>query len=102
MSDVYSLVRAAIENRQHVVAEYGGHIREMCPHTIGTKNGTQRALFFQFGGSSSHGLSLDGEWRCLRLSELSNISVKDGPWHTADNHSRPQTCIDLVDLEVAF
>jgi hypothetical protein len=24
----------------------------------------------------------------------------DGPWQTAENHSRPQTCIEEVELDV--
>ena len=52
----YELVKYAILNKKQIIAEYQGHYREMCPHAIGTKNGYQQALFYQFGGSSSKGI----------------------------------------------
>jgi len=102
MSGVYSLVREAIINKHRVIATYKGHIREMCPHAIGTKNGRQQALFFQFGGTSSSGLPPGGEWRCIPIGGLDDVLVQPGRWHTAPNHSQPQTCIDVIDVEVAY
>jgi hypothetical protein len=95
----YAPVRRALVQRQQIHATYGGHRRRMCPHVIGTKDGEPRALFFQFDGGSSRGLELKGDWRCLPLAGLSEISVHDGPWHTRA-HSEPQRCIDVIDLEV--
>ena len=97
--DLYALVRRAIERRQQVHATYGGHRRRLCPHVIGTREGQSRALFFQFGGTSSRGLEPGGDWRCLPLDGLSEVSAHEGPWHTRA-HSEPQRCIDQVDLEV--
>jgi hypothetical protein len=28
------------------------------------------------------------------------VELLDGPWQTAENHSRPQTCIEEVELDV--
>jgi hypothetical protein len=103
--DAYEIVRQAILNKLHVVATYNGHLREMCPHTLGTKRGRQQGLFYQFGGTSSSGLSRAGSpenWRCIFIDQLRDISTRDGEWHTAPNHSRPQTCVDLIDAEVTF
>lgn len=102
MADVYSIVRAAIASRQQIIATYGGHRREMCPHAIGTKAGRSRALFFQFGGSSSRGLPPEGEWRCPPLAGLSDVAAVVGPWHTGASHTQAQTCIDEVDLEIDY
>jgi len=96
----YSIVRQAILDKRIVVAMYGGYQREMCPHVIGYKGGSENALFFQFGGGSKTGLPPGGEWRCIHLDELSIIEVKEGPWRTGESHSRPQTCVDQVDIEV--
>jgi len=82
VGDTYALVRRAIEERRQIHATYGGHQRRMCPHVIGTRDGQPRALFFQFGGTSSRGLLSDGDWRCLRLDGLTDVSIHDGPWHT--------------------
>ncbi len=99
MEDTYALVCLAIEKRRQVQATYAGHQRRMCPHVIGAKDGQPRALFFQFAGGSSSGLPPAGDWRCLPLDGLTDVSIHDGPWHTRA-HSEPQLCIDEVDLEV--
>lgn len=102
MSDNYSIIRDAIERKQHIIATYKGHQREMCPHTLGTKNGRPQALFYQFGGESSSGLDPDGSaknWRCLPVDELRDVVAKAGEWHTAPNHTRKQSCVDDIDIE---
>ena len=71
----------------------------MCPHVIGTRDGEPRALFFQFAGSSGRGLRPQGDWRCLPLVGLSDVSIHGGLWHTRA-HSEPQRCIDDVDLAI--
>jgi hypothetical protein len=102
MNGVYNAVRGAIQNKQIVVADYRGYRREMCPHVIGLKNGRQQCLFFQFAGGSSSGLPPGGEWRCIPIEGLGNVMVKDGQWHTGAAHTRPQTCVDVVDVEAQF
>lgn len=98
-SAVYMLVRRAIAARRQVIATYGGHVRWMCPHCIGlNKDGEEQALFFQFGGASSKPLARGGEWRCIPIAGLSDVSVRDGPWHTGGAHSRSQDCVKEVDL----
>lgn len=105
MSNAYELIRTAIINRQQITAVYQGHYREMCPHAIGTKHGKRQALLYQFGGSSSSGLGPPGSWgnwRCVRVDELEDVQVRDGEWFTGSNHSRMQTCIDIIDVQVSF
>jgi hypothetical protein len=99
VEDTYALVRRAIEERRQVHATYAGHRRRMCPHVIGTRAGQQRALFFQFAGGSSRGLPPEGDWRCLPLDGLGDVSIHAGPWHTRA-HSEPQHCVEDVDLEI--
>lgn len=100
MPDAYSIVRQAILDKHHIVATYRGHRRELCPHVIGTKAGRRQALFFQFAGSSSSGLPPGGEWRCVAIDGLSDVTSRPGEWHTRP-HTQPQTCVDLVDVEIA-
>jgi hypothetical protein len=97
--DAYSIVRQAILDKDQIVATYQGHRRELCPHVIGTKGGRRQALFFQFGGSSSSGLPPGGEWRCMPIDGLGDVTSRSGQWHTGA-HTRPQTCVDDVDVEV--
>lgn len=104
-SSTYQLIRNAIINKQQVIATYDGFRREMCPHVIGHKNGAEQVLCYQFGGDSSKGPIREqtkNNWRCITISKLTNVSVRDGEWFTYENHSRPSTCVDIIDIEVAY
>lgn len=99
----YELIHEAIENKMQVTATYKGYYREMCPHVLGLKNGVMHCLFYQFGGDSSSRQIVPGSsqnWRCLDINALEDVSIHPGAWHTASNHSRPQTCVDQIDAEV--
>lgn len=98
----YQIFREAVVNRKQVVCFYHGLAREICPHTLGYTNGREQALTFQFAGQSSSGLPPGGEWRCMKLDEVTGAKLRDGPWHTAPDHSRPQTCVKQIDVEVDF
>lgn len=103
----YDLVRQAILERKGVSAYYHGYYREMCPHVIGLKRGREQCLFYQFGGqSSSRFIQPDGSpdnWRCIFIDELSDVKIIDiDTWHTAPDHSRPQTCVDFVDVAANY
>jgi hypothetical protein len=102
----YQLVRQAISEHKNIHATYSGLHREMTPHVIGTKDGKPQALFYQYGGqSTSRPIEADGSaanWRCIEIAKLSNVEIVGGATHTAPNHSRPQTCVGIVDLEVQF
>lgn len=101
-SEAYQVFRQAVVEKKQVVCTYHGLQREVCPHTLGYTNGREQALTFQFAGKSSSGLPPGGEWRCMKLSEVKSAVLRDGPWHTAPDHSRPQTCVKQIDVEVAF
>lgn len=100
--NAYDLIRDAIITRQQVLCTYKDRHRECCPHAIGLKKGRQHALMFQFAGDSSKGLPPGGEWRCMDVAELTNVVSQNGPWHTRNDHSRPQTCIDQIDVDVTM
>ncbi|MFB9996161.1 hypothetical protein [Providencia rustigianii] len=105
MSSNYDLIAEAIKNKKQIIAMYKGHLREMCPHVLGSKNGREQALFYQFGGYSSSGVIIPGSssnWRCIQIDGLSEVTLRDGEWHTAANHSQTQTCVDRIDIEVNF
>lgn len=93
---VLDLIVQAIQHRLIVTAMYQGYQRIMCPHVIGYKNGELNALFFQFAGGSKSGLPPGGQWRCVRVAELSQVSIAPGEWHTGLSHPKPQTCVDEV------
>lgn len=99
-SSAYQTLRQAVLSRQQIICDYSNHQREVCPHTLGHKAGREKVLAWQFGGSSSSGLPPGGEWRCLFVDEISNVSARSGAWHTGGQHTQPQTCVDNIDVEV--
>ncbi len=102
VGDAYSVMRAAILSIQQVVCDYHGHRREVCPHVIGTKDRCDKVLTFQFAGGSIRGLPPGGEWRCMFVDDITNAVARKGVWHTGESHTQPQTCVDEVDVEVAY
>ena len=107
MNSGYRTIVDAIRNKRIITATYRGNVREVCPHAIGTKGIEEKwhVMCYQFAGASSSGLGPDGSadnWRCMALDQLSNVSSSDGKWHTAPSHSRPNTCIDRVVVEVDY
>ena len=100
--DVYGMIADAVRNKRQVLATYHGLRREMCPHVLGRgPDGQVQALFYQFGGESSKGLPPEGEWRCLRLTELQDVTVRDGPWHAGPRRFT-QACVQEVHLQAAY
>ena len=66
------------------------------------REGAFRVLCYQNGGESESGLAPPGSsanWRCLALDQLSAVEWREGPWHTASNHSRPASCIVDPDID---
>ncbi|KRP95993.1 hypothetical protein AOQ73_22710 [Bradyrhizobium pachyrhizi] len=97
-SKSYALFRKAILNEQQAVCIYDGRPRELCPHIIGhNKSGEEVVLAWQFAGSSSGQLP---QWRCLRLAHVTDISLRNGPWHEGGSHRTEQTCVSEIDLDI--
>jgi hypothetical protein len=99
-SQTYRLFEQAMEERKQVVCRYGGFVREVWPAVLGWKNGAEKALTFQFAGGSSSRLPPGGEWRCLVLANVTDVTLSDGPWRTGRSHQTSQVCVDDVDLDV--
>jgi len=101
----YQMIRDAMEARQQVHATYGGFHRELSVHEIGLgPNGNDQIMAYQFGGESSKGPVIDqpeeSRWRCFDVGQLSDLVIVDGPWHTAVNRGRGNTCIVSTDYEI--
>jgi hypothetical protein len=79
---------------------YDGYPRELCAIILGHSQGQEMALTYQFAGESSRGLPRGGQWRCLRLSKVNDIQLRDGPWIAGSGHTQPQGCVEVVDLDV--
>jgi hypothetical protein len=96
----YRLFERAMSLRKTIFCIYDGYPREICPIILGHSQGEEKALTYQFGGESKSGLPQGGEWRCLWLSKVTDIELRDGPWRVGSRHSRPQGCVEIVDLDV--
>jgi hypothetical protein len=97
-SKTYALFRKAILDERQVVCRYEGRRRELCPHIIGAnRNGEEVVLAWQFGGESSGKLP---QWRCLRLSEVTDAQTREGSWHAGGSHRTTQTCVNAIDLDI--
>jgi hypothetical protein len=99
---VYDKIRNAIAHKTAIRVVFKGNARDVCPHVIGHKNGSEKVLAYQFAGYSSSGLPPEGEWRCMFVKDISDASDIDGTWRTGTEHSQAQTCVDEVDLEVDY
>jgi hypothetical protein len=99
-SQTYQLFGQAMAGRKQILCLYDGYPRELCPIILGHSQGQEKALAYQFGGQSKSGLPPGGEWRCLRLSKVSNIRLRDGPWYVGTSHKQPQGCVETVDFDV--
>lgn len=97
----YVLIRNAVLARDNVSAWYLGHLRLMSPFVLGTKAGDPHVLGYQFGGTSHRALAPDGSpenWRCLRVSALTEVKVLPGMWHAPHIGRSFQDCVDQVDV----
>ena len=99
-SRTYDLFEQAMTSRKQVLCTYDGYLRELCPVILGHSQGKEKALTYQFGGQSEKGLPPGGQWRCLWLSKVRSVRLRDGPWHAGDSHNQPQDCVEIVDLDV--
>lgn len=99
----YDLLRQAILRRQQVLAVYKNLPREFCPHVLGMKGDARHCLGYQFAGQSTTDAIVPGStgnWRCFVVDDLSQVSLREGPWFTAPNWDRRQTCVERIDVEV--
>ena len=99
----HKLLRSAMLQKRPIAAFYAGHRRLLCPYVLGRNKGNHlHVLCYQYGGGSASGLKNPGSpenWRCVAVDKLSNVQIMDGPWVSADRHSRVQTCIEHVELD---
>jgi hypothetical protein len=99
-SATYMTFRAAILGAKQITCIYDGRYRELCPHIIGSKDGEEKVLAYQFGGESTTHLPPGGNWRCLYLADVREARIREGDWHTSPYHRSTQSCIDVVDLDI--
>ncbi|HLH51874.1 MAG TPA: hypothetical protein VKV96_21235 [Roseiarcus sp.] len=100
-SATYDLFAEAMHEEKQIFCMYDGHPRELCAVVLGHTKGEEKALTFQVGGRSKQGpLPVGGEWRCLFLAKVQAARLRSGPLRVGAGHSRPQGCVEEVDLDI--
>ncbi len=99
-SRIYDLFSEAMLLQRQILCVYDGCVRELCPIILGHSQGHETALTYQFGDQSRSGLPRGGQWRCLWLDKVSDVQLRNGPWHAGKAHVQPQGCVEIIDLDV--
>jgi len=74
-----------------------------CAHTYSAqKRAAKKSFLFNLLAKAQPRSPPEGEWRCMFVDEVMGAEARDGPWHTGQSHTRPQTCVDEIDVEVAY
>lgn len=98
---IKNTIREAILQKKAMRIFAQGHMREVCPHVLGTKDGGPQALFFQYAGGSKSRLPPGGDWRCIPLADIRSAEIIEGAeWRMGNRHTRRQTCVDRIDVQV--
>jgi hypothetical protein len=99
-SEVHALFLAAMRERRPIACTYQGLLRDICPVILGRTGLEEKALVFQFGGATSKGPLTKPDWKCFRLSEVRNATLRNGPWHTGTEHSAASHCMKMVEYDI--
>ncbi|RYE08340.1 MAG: hypothetical protein EOP22_13710 [Hyphomicrobiales bacterium] len=99
-SAIHGLFLEAMRQRRQIVCTYQGYRREICPILLGRTGLEEKALVFQFAGETSSGPVGTPDWKCFRLAEIENATLRDGPWHAGTEHSASQHCMKMVEYDV--
>jgi hypothetical protein len=103
VEDIYRLVRTAVVSKRRfepsMTAASGGSART---DWAGLAKGRLKCFVISIAGRSVSGLQAAGSpanWRCIAVEKLSRVELLEDMWHTAPNHTRPQTCVAEVDVD---
>jgi len=103
LEPVHARVRAAILHRRPIAALYRGAQTSALSAPAGLEQtASLQVLCYQYGGHSESGLMSTGSsdnWRCLAVDNLSHVELLHDSWQAAENRSRPQNCIEKVELD---
>jgi hypothetical protein len=99
-SATYNILREAILSEKRIACTYNGQTRELCPIVLGRSNGQEKVLTYQVGGGTDKGTLLRPNWKCLFVAKMQNPRLQEGPWLEGANHSKPQSCVEVVELDI--
>ena len=100
-SATHALFLQAMRDERPLACTYQGYRREICPIMLGRTGLEEKALVFQFGGSTSKGrIQTPGDWKCFKLDEVRDAVLIEGNWRSGSEHSEAQHCMKMVEYDV--
>ena len=99
-SAAHALFLEAMRTARPVACTYQGHRREICPVMLGRTGLEEKALVFQFGGTTSKGPIRKPDWKCFKLDEVRDAVLIEGRWRSGSDHSEAQHCMKMVEYDV--
>ena len=99
-SAAHALFIEAMRAQRPLACIYQDHYREICPIMLGRTGLEEKALVFQFGGSTSQGPIRKPDWKCFKLDEVRDAVLIEGRWRSGSDHSEAQHCMKMVEYDV--
>jgi hypothetical protein len=100
----WAVLAEALRHLRPVQVRYHGHVRLLCPHALGWKNGRPKVLSYQAAGTTSTGGLPDDprqRWRSMFVDEIDELMVTEHRWESADNNQvATSNCFDQLELAV--
>jgi hypothetical protein len=96
INTTWAVLHAALTQRRAVRARYHDHLRILCPHALGWKNGRAKALVYQTAIIEPPPTHDPHGWRSLFIDDIHEATITDDHWHTAGNYTPHTTGIDTL------
>lgn len=95
----YAFIKQAIKDKCSLDITYDGYNKKISPHILGyDESGEPKMFCFQYAGQSKKPLPVGGQWRCLFVSHIKNISQNDDKWHTKSADLTSNACVSKIDV----
>lgn len=96
INTAWHVLHTALTQRRAIRATYHGHLRVLCPHALGWKNGRAKALVYQSAIIGPPSTRDPRGWRSLFVDEIYDAVISDDQWRTADNYTPRTNGIDIL------
>lgn len=98
MSENFLLLQQSLLELKPCTAVYDGLPRLLCPHVLGHKGIEEQVLCWQYGGQSSTPLPPQGQWKCLTVAKISQLTLNGDAWCYGEKGKTgvPTFCVGTV------
>jgi hypothetical protein len=100
-STIYRLIWKAARARKQITCIYGGCYREAVPAHLGLQDARAGGRI-RVSIRRRHHVEAAATRRLalLRPRRRDGVALRDGRWHSGTHHTKTQTCIQFVDVDV--